>query len=233
VAEEVTPPSWVVGEELFRRSNLSSDSVGGLALALPHEGRFPQTGLSRRVFRTGSGVGSDGVSLVGDRWRRRRIDVKRRRNRRGRVVRTSSTHGNRIRHSRKGRGGACCGESPTSVPPRRPERRGGRKRPPRPCHQCLRVCRRCGSGSWEGVGRGGGPAQGGGARARRAPHDGGCSARATRDVGSRSSARGDNPRLGIEGKEGGGERERDAARRPWGRARLGKGRRRQLTGGGG
>jgi hypothetical protein len=116
VAEEVTPPSWVVGEELFRRSNLSSDSVGGLALALPHEGRFPQTGLSRRVFRTSSGEGSDGVSLVGDRWRRRRIDVKRRRNRQGRVVRTSSTHGNRTRHSRKGRGGACCGESPTSVP---------------------------------------------------------------------------------------------------------------------
>jgi hypothetical protein len=86
-----------------------------------------------------------------------------------------------------------------------------------------------------GSGEGWGPAQGGGggARARRAPHGGGCSARATRDVGSRSSARGDNPRLGIEGREGGGERERDAARRPWGRARLGKGWRRQLTGGDG
>ena len=39
------------GEELFRRGNLSSDSVGGFVLALPHEGRFPQTGLSRRMFR--------------------------------------------------------------------------------------------------------------------------------------------------------------------------------------
>jgi hypothetical protein len=30
--------------------------------------------LSRRVLRVGSGEGGDGVSLVGDRWRRRRID---------------------------------------------------------------------------------------------------------------------------------------------------------------
>jgi hypothetical protein len=62
------------GEELFCHDNLSSDSVGDVALALPHEGRFPQTGLSRRVLRTGSGEGGDGVSLVGDRWRRRLID---------------------------------------------------------------------------------------------------------------------------------------------------------------
>jgi hypothetical protein len=62
------------GEELFRRGNLSSDSVGGLALALPHEGCFSQTALSRRVLRTCSGEGGDGVSLVGDRWRRRLID---------------------------------------------------------------------------------------------------------------------------------------------------------------
>jgi hypothetical protein len=62
------------GEELFRRGNLSSDSVGGFALALPHEGRFPQTCLLRRVLRVGSGEGDDGVSLVGDRWRRRRIN---------------------------------------------------------------------------------------------------------------------------------------------------------------
>jgi hypothetical protein len=38
---------------------------------LPH---FPQAGLSRRVLRTGSSEGGDGVSLVGDRWRRRLID---------------------------------------------------------------------------------------------------------------------------------------------------------------
>ena len=70
VAEEVTSLSWAAGEELFRRGNLSSDSVGGLALALPHEGRFPQPGLSCRVFRTSSGEGGDGVSLRGDRWRK-------------------------------------------------------------------------------------------------------------------------------------------------------------------
>jgi hypothetical protein len=73
---------------------------------------------------------------------------------RGRVLRTGNTRGNRIRHSRKG--GACSGEGPTSgvrpCPPRRPERRGGGKRPPRPCHHRLRV-RRGGSGGgggWEG-----------------------------------------------------------------------------------
>jgi hypothetical protein len=66
------------GEELFRRGNLSSDSVCGLALALPYEGRFPQAGLSRRVLRMGSSESGDGVSLVGDRWRRRLIDDRRR-----------------------------------------------------------------------------------------------------------------------------------------------------------
>jgi hypothetical protein len=60
---------------------LSSDSVGGLALVLPHEGRLSQVGLSRRVLRAGSSEGGDGVLLLGDRcrrWRRRRIDNKRR-----------------------------------------------------------------------------------------------------------------------------------------------------------
>jgi hypothetical protein len=61
-----------LGEELFRRGNLNSDSIGGLTLALPQESGFPQTGLSRRVLCTGSSQGGDGVSLVGDRWRRRR-----------------------------------------------------------------------------------------------------------------------------------------------------------------
>jgi hypothetical protein len=51
---------------------MSSDSIGGLTLALPHKSYFPQTGLSHRVLRTGSSQGGDGVSLVGDRWRRRR-----------------------------------------------------------------------------------------------------------------------------------------------------------------
>jgi hypothetical protein len=48
------------GEELFRRGNLSSDSVGSLALALPYEGRFlsvfwvrPHTrGCPSRCFRS-------------------------------------------------------------------------------------------------------------------------------------------------------------------------------------
>jgi hypothetical protein len=62
------------GEVLFRRGNLSNDSIVGLALALPREGRFPQAGLSSSVLRTGSGERGDSVSLVGDRWRRRRID---------------------------------------------------------------------------------------------------------------------------------------------------------------
>jgi hypothetical protein len=97
------------GEELFRRDNLSSDSIGGFALALRLEGRFPQTGLSRRVLRTGSGEGGDGVSLVGDRWRRRLIDDRmwiddqRQGDRRGRILQTGNTHGNRIRHNCKGR----------------------------------------------------------------------------------------------------------------------------------
>jgi hypothetical protein len=119
-------------EELFRRGNLSSDSTGGLALALPHESRFPQTGLSRRVLRTGSSQGGDGVSLVGDRWRRRRriddrmwIDDQRRGDWRGRVLRTGNPHGRHIRHSRKDRCGARRGEGPTGgdgpCPPRRPE----------------------------------------------------------------------------------------------------------------
>jgi hypothetical protein len=86
------------GEELFRRGNLSSDSVDGLALALPQEGRFPQTGMSRRVLRAGSDEGSNGVSLVGDRWRmwlindRRRIDDQQR-GRRGRVLQTCNPVG--------------------------------------------------------------------------------------------------------------------------------------------
>jgi hypothetical protein len=33
--------------------------------------------LSRRVLRMGSGEGSDGVSLVGDRWRRRLFNDRR------------------------------------------------------------------------------------------------------------------------------------------------------------
>jgi hypothetical protein len=76
----------------------------------------------------------------------------------GRVLRTGNPRGNCIRHSRKGRGGACSGEGPTSgggpSPPRRPERRGGGHGPPRPCHQRLRTCRGDSGGGWEGVGRG-------------------------------------------------------------------------------
>jgi hypothetical protein len=206
------------GEELFRRNNLSNDSVGGLALALPHEGRFPQMGLSRRMFRMGSGEGSNGVSLVGDRWRRRRIDVKRRGDRRGRVLRTGSTRGNRIRHSRKGRGGACSRESPTRGPHAGPSAGEAGNGPHVPATS---ACASAGDAA-AAAGRewGCAPAHGGsgGARARGAPHGGGgcarggggtrarggCSARATRGVGSRSSARGDNSRPGIEGREGGG-----------------------------
>jgi hypothetical protein len=105
------------GKVLFRRDNLSSDSVGGIAL--PHEGRFPQTRLSRRVLRAGSGEGGDGVSLVGDRWRRRLInnrmwiDDQRQGDCRGRVLQICNPRGNRSRHSSKGRGGARSGEGPT------------------------------------------------------------------------------------------------------------------------
>jgi hypothetical protein len=124
------------GEELFRRGNLSSDSVGGLALALPHEGRFPQTGLSRRVLRRAAVRAATVYPLVGDRWRqrlindRRWIDDQRRGNWRGKVCRTGNLRGNHIRHSSKGRGGAHSSEDgPTGVagpcPPCRPERRGG------------------------------------------------------------------------------------------------------------
>jgi|UPI0004DE8AD1 hypothetical protein len=62
------------GEELFCHGNRRSDSVSGLALALPHEGRVLQTCLSRRVLRAGSGEDGDGVSRVGNRWRRRLVD---------------------------------------------------------------------------------------------------------------------------------------------------------------
>jgi hypothetical protein len=102
------------GEELFRHGNLSSDSVGGLALVFPHEGRFSQTGLSRRVLRTGTGEGGDGVSLVGDWWRRWLIgDRTWIRDWQVRVLRTSNTCGKRICHSRKGRGGARSGKGLT------------------------------------------------------------------------------------------------------------------------
>jgi hypothetical protein len=152
------------GEELFRRGNLSSDSVGGLALTLPHEGRFPQTGLPRRVLRTGSSEGGDSISLVGDRWRRRLINDRRwianqrRGNWRGRVRLTSNPRGNHIRHSSKGHGGPRSGEEgPTGVagprPPRRPERRGGGNwKPPSPCNSTP------GGGA---SARGGGPRPGG------------------------------------------------------------------------
>jgi hypothetical protein len=103
------------GEELFRRGNLSSDSVGGLALALPHEGRFPQTCLSRRVLRAGSGECNSDVSMVGDRWRRRLIDGRRLIDdqRRGEGPPDLQPRGNRSRHSSKSRGGARGGEGPT------------------------------------------------------------------------------------------------------------------------
>jgi hypothetical protein len=107
------------GEELFRHGNLSSDSVGGFTLALPHEGRFPKTCLSRCVLRVGSGEGGDGVSLVGDRWRRQRIndrmciDDQRWGDWRGRVLRICNPHGNPSRHRSQGRGGARGGEGPT------------------------------------------------------------------------------------------------------------------------
>jgi hypothetical protein len=96
------------GKVLFRRGNLNSDSVGGIALTLPHEGRFPQPRLSRRVLRAGSGKGGDGVSLVGDRWRRWLIDDRKRRWQ-GRVLRICNPRRNRSRHSSKGRGGARSG----------------------------------------------------------------------------------------------------------------------------
>jgi hypothetical protein len=125
------------GEELFRRGNLSRDSVNGLALALPHERRFPQTSLSRRMFRTGSSEGGDGVSLVGDRWRRRIndrrwIDDMRRENGRRRVRWTGNPRGNHIRHSSKGRSSARNGgEEPTGVARPRPPRR----QPLSPCNR--------------------------------------------------------------------------------------------------
>jgi hypothetical protein len=114
------------GEELFRRGNLSSDSISGLALALPHESGFPQTGLSRRVLRTGSSQGGDSGSLVGDQWRgRRRINDRRRGDWRGRVLRTGNPRRRGICHSRKDRCGARRGEGPSGgngpCPPRRPE----------------------------------------------------------------------------------------------------------------
>jgi hypothetical protein len=96
------------GKVLFRRGNLSSDSVGGIALTLPHEGCFPQPRLSRRVLRAGSGKGGDGVSLVGDRWRRWLIDDRKGRWR-GRVLRICNPRGNCSCHSSKGRGGARTG----------------------------------------------------------------------------------------------------------------------------
>jgi hypothetical protein len=95
------------GKVLFRRDNLSSDSVGGIALTLPHEGRFPQSRLSHRVLRAGSGKGGDSVSLVGDRWRWLIDDRKRRW--RGRVLRICNPRGNCSHHNSKGRGGARSG----------------------------------------------------------------------------------------------------------------------------
>jgi hypothetical protein len=183
------------GEELFRRDNLSSDSIGGLALALPREGCFPQVSLSSSVLRTGSGEGGDSVSLVGDRWRRRRIDDQRRGDWWGGVFQTGSSRRNRNRHSRKGRGGARSSGDPTGGarpnPPRGPKRRGGGIRPPRPCHQGLRA-RRGGSGGgggWQGVGHGGGSTD---SAARR---------------GGGAPARGGGAHPGGEGREGGvGER---------------------------
>jgi hypothetical protein len=103
------------GEVLFRRDNLSSDSIGGLALALPREGCFPQASLSSSMLRTGSGEGGDSVSLVGDRRRRRRIDNQRRGDWRWRVgiLQTGSSCRNHIRAGRKSRGGACSSGGPT------------------------------------------------------------------------------------------------------------------------
>jgi hypothetical protein len=152
------------GEELFRRDNLSSDSVDRFVLALPHEGRFPQAGLSRYVLRTGSGEGGGGLSMGADRWRRRLIndrrwiDDQRRGNWRERVHRTGNPRENHIRHNNKGHGGArSVEEGPTIVagprPPCRPERRGGRNRQtPSPCTGTL------GGGA---PARGGGPRPGG------------------------------------------------------------------------
>jgi translation initiation factor IF-2 len=156
------------GEVLFRRGNLSSDSIGGLALALPREGRFPQASLSSSMLRTGSGEGGDSVSPVGDRRRRRRIDNQRRGDWRWRVgiLQTGSSCRNHIRDGRKSRGGACSSGGPTGgarlSPPRGQEGRGDRIRPPRARHQGWRASRG-GSGGWQGVGHDGAPARGGGA----------------------------------------------------------------------
>jgi hypothetical protein len=207
------------GEELFRRGNLSSDSIGGLALALPHEGLFPQMSLSRRVLRTSSGEGGDGVSLVGDRWRRRLIndrrwiDDQRWGNWWGRVLRTGNTRGNRIHHSRKGRGGARSGEEgPTGgagpCPPHAGPSAGETGTDP---HAPATSAYAPAGEAAAAAGRGG---EGSGGRAhprwrRRQdprglpPPPGGGNG----SSGGGAHARGGGPRPGGEGREGGGGRE--------------------------
>jgi hypothetical protein len=148
------------GEELFRHGNLSSDSVGGLALVFPHEGRFSQTGLLRRVLRTGSGEGGDGVSLVGDWWRRWLIgDRTWIGDWQVRVLRTSNTCGKRICHSRKGRGGARSGKGLTGggrpCPHAGPSAEEGGTDPHAPGTSAARA-RRSGNDGWEGWGGAGG-----------------------------------------------------------------------------
>jgi hypothetical protein len=146
---------------------LSSDSIGGLALALPREGRFPQAGLSSSVLRTSNGEGGDSVFLMGDRWRRRRITNHRRGDWRWRVgvLQIGSSRRNHIRHGRKSRGGADSSGVPTGgarrSPPRRPKCGGDGNRPPRSCYQGWRASREGGvGGGWQGVGHGGASARG-------------------------------------------------------------------------
>jgi hypothetical protein len=141
---------------------------------------------------------------------------------------------------------------PHQRPPRRAERRGGGKWPPRPCYQCLRVRRDAAATAGRGWGGAGGGARGGGCTrtggsargggctrsgrsardgARGAPH-GGCSA--AKGIGGGSRARGSDPRPGREGREGGGGEEGPrrlaghGAARAWGRCSGG-----WVVGGGG
>jgi hypothetical protein len=204
------------GEELFRRGNLSSDSVGGLALALPHEGCFPQTGLSCRVLRTGSSEGGDGVTLLGNRWRRRLIDDRM-------WIESTTSDGGiggegppdrqppREAHPPQPQGPKQCPQRGGphrwrwALPPTPARAHGRRERiptplPPAPAHLQGRQRRRVGRG------QGNAPTHGGrsSGRARAAPTGGGgTTARTSRSDGG-ERARGGGPHPGGEGREGGG-----------------------------
>jgi hypothetical protein len=147
------------GEVLFRRDNLSSNSIGGLALALPREGRFPQASLSSSTLHTGSGEGGDSVSLVGDRRRRRRIDNQRRGDWRWRVgiLQTGSSCRNHIHDGRKSRGGACSSGGPTGgarLSPPRGQDSTPTGQAPEVAHQQGRQWRLAGGGAQRRAGQG-------------------------------------------------------------------------------